>query len=69
MKKKFRSLLSLFTLFTFIFLNIPIAVKVKAETTSEKQRVNFALGGSATASNTEAGQENVWGPDKTIDGM
>ena len=69
MKKKFRSLLSLFTLFTFIFLNIPIAVKVKAETTSEKQRVNFALGGSATASNTEAGQENVWGPDKTIDGI
>lgn len=69
MKKRFRSLLAIFILFTFSFLNIPITLKAKAETKADEQRVNFALGGVATASNTEAGQERMWGPDKTIDGI
>ncbi|MCF0147957.1 MAG: hypothetical protein HUJ77_06110, partial [Clostridium sp.] len=55
MKRKFKSLISTFTLFTFIFLNIPLTSIVKAETTG---RVNFALKGSATASNVEPGTES-----------
>ncbi|MCF0146756.1 MAG: hypothetical protein HUJ77_00005, partial [Clostridium sp.] len=55
MKKKSKALISIFVLFTFVFLNIPLNTIVKAETT---KRVNFALKGSATASNVEPGTES-----------
>lgn len=69
MRKKTKSLLTLFMIVTFIFFNIPVLSRAQTKVNSEEQRVNFALEGIATASNIESGQENIWGPDKAIDGI
>ena len=69
MIKKYKSLLAKFMVFTFILCNIPLTVRVKADTNLGEKRVNFALSGEATASNTEAGQANVYGANKVIDGI
>ena len=69
MKKKTKSFLASMMILTFSLCNMPIMVKAQTKVESGDKRVNFALNGSATANNTEAGQENTWGPDKTIDGI
>lgn len=69
MKIKLKRIISTVTLFTCIFLNLPNITKAQDIVQTSTNRINFSLEGTATASNTESGQQAIWGPEKAIDGI